>query len=540
VSQRGSSTIVILLVIGIVLLLGAAGVGAFIILRSQGQPSAAPVPVQPPAAPPRPVASPVDPNKPPQPPVPPASTDVIGKLELVATSATDAAPGENVNLKMTFTYGGSEKTKVDAQLAWREGDGQLEYGKVFEYEAVPGPNTSDGWTFHSRPNDPPGTKFALYAVIRTAGKIVISQTAVPIIVKGSAAPPQPPAPPVASDLVRDLQIAAVSPTEAPPGEAVKLKMTFGFSGPEKTKVEAQLAWKMGEGELTYGKPYEEDVVPGPNTSEGWSFKTAPDTANGTKFTMFAVIKAGGKTFISQTGVAITVTTSAQPAPQPQPAPVPAPAPAPAPAPGPVPVPPPPGPAPAPPPGPAPAPAPGPGPRPAPAPVEMQSYRDPGGRFAIDYPVGWRSQLLQGGFIAFYKDHPEEGISFIHNPWGVLRGNFTGRDVAQLWIENARRKYPDMQIVGQDIKTLGKTNAGTVISRVDAAILEISWTNLRGERMRGRVAMVAANLQMSGVPNETTLHYWAYQAPEVAWDGMQSIFIQMYQSWSGQAYVTSPP
>ncbi len=530
-SQRGSSTVIILLAIVIVLLLGAAGVGAFIILRSQQRPTggpAGPVPVQPPVNPPQPVASPAQPFQPPQPPAPPAASDVISKLELAATSPTDVAQAEPVNLKMTFVFGGSEKTKVEAQLAWRAGDDQLEYGKVFGYEAVPGPNTIDGWTFRSHPDSPPGTKYAMYAVIRTAGKIFISQTAVPVTVRGSAAPPQPPTAPAASDLVRDLQITAVSPTEAPPGEAVKLKMTFGFNGPEKTKVAAQLAWKIGDAELTYGKEYNEDVVPGQNISEGWSFKTAPDTANGTKFTMFAVVKAGGKTFISQTGVTITVTTSAQPAPQPPPAPVPAPPP------GPVPVPPPPGPAPAPPPGP--APAPGPVPRPAPAPVEMQSYRDPGGRFMIDYPVGWRTQLLQGGFMAFYKDHPEEGISFIHNPWGVLRGAFGGREVAQLFMDNAHRKYPDMQVLGQDIKQLARN--GPI--RTDAAILEVAWTNLRGERMRGRIAIVATNVQMAGMPNETTLHYWAYQAPEVAWDSMQSIFIQMYQSWSGTAYVTSPP
>jgi hypothetical protein len=159
---------------------------------------------------------------------------------------------------------------------------------------------------------------------------------------------------------------------------------------------------------------------------------------------------------------------------------------------------------------------------------------------MDYPVGWRTQLLQGGFIAFYKDHAEEGISFIHNPWGVLRGAFGGREVAQLFLQNARQKYPDIQIVGQDIKTLNKVSGAGGTLRVDAAILETAWTNLRGERMRGRVAIVAANAQIPGMPNETTLHYWAYQAPEVAWDGIQGTFIQMYQSWSGVAYVTSPP
>jgi hypothetical protein len=42
-----------------------------------------------------------------------------------------------------------------------------------------------------------------------------------------------------------------------------------------------------------------------------------------------------------------------------------------------------------------------------------------------------------------------------------------------------------------------------------------------------------------VPSETTLHYWAYQSPEIAWDAMQSTFITMYQSWNGRAYVNTP-
>jgi hypothetical protein len=164
----------------------------------------------------------------------------------------------------------------------------------------------------------------MFAVVRTGGKIFISQTPVLMTIRGAAAPPQPPVQPVASDLIGDLRIAAVSPTEVPPGEPVKFKMTYVFSGTQRTNVEAQLAWKVGEGQLTYGKQFEDDVVPGPNTSEGWSFKTAADTAVGTRFTLFAVIKAGGKTFISQAGVPMTVTASAansqpQPAPAPQPA-----------------------------------------------------------------------------------------------------------------------------------------------------------------------------------------------------------------------------
>lgn len=525
-SQRGSSTIIILLVAIIVVLLGAAGVGAYIILRSQG-PTAGPVPVQPPTGPPRPVASPAQPFQPPQLPAPPAASDVVSKLELTATSPTDVAPGEPVKFKMTYVFGGSEKTKLEAQLAWRVGDGQLTYGKVFEDDAAPGPNASDGWSFRSAPDEAPGTKFAMFAVVRAAGKIFISQTPVLMTIRGSAAPPQPPVQPVASDLIGDLKIAAVSPAEVPPGEPVKLKMTYVFNGTQKTKVEAQLAWKAGEGQLTYGKPYEDEVVPGPNTSEGWTFKTGADAAVGTRFTLFAVIKAGGKAFISQAGVPMTVTASAQPAPQPQPAPAPQPAPQPAPAPPPAPQP---APAPVP-----PAPAP---PRPAPVEpvVEWLPYRDPGGRFTIDYPAGWRTQLLENTFIAFYKDHPEEGTAFIHNPYGTLRGVHTGRSVAQLFLQGARRKYPDMQVAGQNIRTIGK-GSGMLL---EAAILELAWTNIRGERMRGRVAIVVGSVTMPGVPSESILHYWGYQSPEITWDAMQSTFVQMYQSWSGRALVTSPP
>jgi hypothetical protein len=167
---------------------------------------------------------------------------------------------------------------------------------------------------------------------------------------------------------------------------------------------------------------------------------------------------------------------------------------------------------------------------------MQTYRDAGGRFMIDYPVGWRNQLLEGGFVAFFKDHPEEGISYVVHPWAELSGPYSGTQALNLFVSAMRKRYPDLQIIGQDVKNIQRQQ----MLRVDQVIVEATWTNLRGERMRARVAIVVGAMTAPGLSPRSIINYWAFQAPEVAWDSMQSVFIQMHQSYSGQAWVVQPP
>ncbi|MGQ0571069.1 MAG: hypothetical protein ACT4P5_16330, partial [Armatimonadota bacterium] len=265
---------------------------------------------------------------------------------------------------------------------------------------------------------------------------------------------------------------------------------------------------------------------------------------------FAVVRSLDKVYISAQPVTITAATAAGPPPAPPGAP-PAPPGAPPAPPGAPPVPPgappvPPGAPPAPPdpaaaqPGQPPVPAgPGPGgihPAPAAAPVEMREYRDPGGRFTLEYPVGWRTQLMEGGFVGFYKDHPEEGIAYIVQPWAELNGPYTGSQIVSLFSNAFRKRYPDLQILGQDVATIQRQQ----YLRVDKAILEAAWTNKRGERMKARVAIVVGALQAPGLPARSIFHYWAYQAPEVAWDAMQDTFIRIHQSYQGQSWVSQPP
>jgi hypothetical protein len=165
---------------------------------------------------------------------------------------------------------------------------------------------------------------------------------------------------------------------------------------------------------------------------------------------------------------------------------------------------------------------------------MRDYTDPGGRFSMTVPVGWRTQIVQGGFISLYKDHPEEGIAYIVQPWGDLTGMYSGNQMVSLLVGTLRKRYPDLTIVGQDVRTLERVSN---IIRIDQAVLELQWTNLRGERMRGRIAIVVGAAQQVG---KSIFHYWAYQAPEVAWDSMQDTFVRMHQSYTGRALVTQPP
>ncbi|MDR7511661.1 MAG: hypothetical protein QN147_06530 [Armatimonadota bacterium] len=503
-------TLVVALAVVMVFVLAAAGVGAFLIVRNlpAARPAAAPVPVQPNPAP-SPAGPPVQPHQPAQPPAPPAAADAVAQFAIAAVSPTEVGPSEPVKLKMTFVFNGREKTKLPMQLAWRGPDNELTYGKVYEEDVSPGPNTSEGWSFRSGATALAGTRFRLYGVARVDGKSFITESPVVVTVTGTGAQP---APPSGAEAITQFAIIAASPTEVPPGEAVRFRMTFVFNGREKTKLQMQLAWRKGGGDLTYGKVYEEDISPGPNTSQGWSFRSAADTPAGTTFQIFGVIHAGGKTFVTEAPAAMSVTgAAAQPAPAPQPGPGPLPAPQPVPG------------------------IPRTGPPIDPA-VEMNQYTDPGRRFTMNYPAGWRVQTIEGGFVAFFKDHPDEGTSFLVHPWATMQGTQGGRQVAQMMLRTFQRRYPDVQVIGQDHRALGQGGV-----RVDVAILEIVWTNVRGERMRGRTAIVAAFVTLPGIQtNQTTIHFWHYQAPEVAWEAMTPVFTQMYQSYSGLAYVTSPP
>jgi hypothetical protein len=340
--------------------------------------------------------------------------------------------------------------------------------------------------------------------------------------------------------VSNLEVIAAGPTEVPVGEKAKLSFKYVLKSQGKTSVDERMAWRVGDGELEYGKVWTGEYEPGDITSEGWTFTAQSATA----FKIYAVVKLGDKTYISKNPVTVTFTgASAQPAQpqlpaQPQPAqPQPAqPQPAqPQPAqPQPAQQPQPPAP-PADPQGPGPR-LPGAGAPPVQTTVDTQTYRDPGGRFSIDYPVGWRQQLMEAGFVAFFKDHPEEGTSFVLHPQAQLQGARNGREMIQLLSTEFRKRYPDLQILGQEVRRVNASQFYTV----EAAILETAWTNLRGERMRARVAFVVYALHAQGMERQTLLAYWAYQAPEVAWDAMRPVFTTMYQSYTGFGAISGPP
>ncbi|MGQ0572551.1 MAG: hypothetical protein ACT4P5_23830, partial [Armatimonadota bacterium] len=238
-SQRGASGLIVALVAALVLVIAAAGVGGYYILRSR--PTAGvtpPIPVSPqPPAPVPPVVpiQPVNPVVPAQPPAPPAASDPVTKIEIVATSPTNLPPNGDVKLKMTFVYNGSEKIKVEQMLAWRKSGGGMEYGRAFTDEIVPGPNTSEGWTWGSGDNAP-GTKFQLFAAIKAGDKVFVSAQGVDVTVI-----PIAPQVPGANDRVSDLKLVAEGPTEVAPGAKVKLAVTFVFNGQGKTKLALQLA-----------------------------------------------------------------------------------------------------------------------------------------------------------------------------------------------------------------------------------------------------------------------------------------------------------
>jgi hypothetical protein len=152
-------------------------------------------------------------------------------------------------------------------------------------------------------------------------------------------------------------------------------------------------------------------------------------------------------------------------------------------------------------------------------VVMTTYQDPQGRFTIQHPQDWKVQVYPDvGLIAFYQDDPKEGVSFQVLPNGMLEGEMRAAQVVQMFVAQARQVRPDLEITSQQIQPLSGGSG-------EVAGLDMTWTNLRRERMR-----TVASIRVSPDRGSTDIVYVGAQAPEIAYTSLQPTFGAMAQSY----------
>ena len=514
-SQQGSAysiVLVVFAVLGILVAIAGIGFGGYLLLHARDARQA-----QPPVALPTPTAQP-------QQPAIPAKPLPVTDLQLTPSSPTKVLAGQKVTFSLSFTLTLQQPTSIELTLTWQDPDGSQKQGQFDTHTATPGNNTlKDFRSFVTGQGVRPGTIYPILAIVRITGQTYTSSPVIIAVVEPSqAAPPPQPAQP--SGPISGVDIVATTPLQVPPGGKVALQVKFTLTAQQNQDVETNIAWREPNGSLVYGTFFPQAATPGANAA-GMTLTIGTATQPGTTLPVFGVVRTGGQLYTSQSPVVVTVVAQqAQPpaAPQPQP-PVPN------------------------------LPQP---PQPPERPdVNMKTYHEADNRFEIDYPDSWRAQRFEG-WVTFYKDSAES-TAFIVNPLVVLPGRKSSRDVTSLIIDSLRKKYPDFKPSSLEVKS--------VISGPQAAIssgrFEARWTNLRGERMRGRFALNVMYLEpVAGVPaydpflppgskpsqglpgGKSTTYFMmlAYQAPDFAYDSMEPIFIEMYQSYRHIKGLPAPP
>lgn len=148
---------------------------------------------------------------------------------------------------------------------------------------------------------------------------------------------------------------------------------------------------------------------------------------------------------------------------------------------------------------------------------MQTYRDPGGAFTVEYPKTWKVQRGDNGYTVFYRDDPEEGTLFGVFPRLVLNGQASAAQILETLKRDVRQRYPDFEVKSQKIEP---TASG------ELAIIDARWTNGRNERM---VTSLTFHVSINA-DRRSELTLINIQAPEVAFQALQPTFQHMFNTF----------
>jgi len=155
------------------------------------------------------------------------------------------------------------------------------------------------------------------------------------------------------------------------------------------------------------------------------------------------------------------------------------------------------------------------------------YVDPAARFSVRYPRSWqvREDLFEG-WVAFYRDHPREGASFLVFPRTSLPGDLDAdRAVRSALVAVAGLdRYQNFRFRHR------VTSRGLGIFSVRG---EASWKSLGGRNMRAVFVAVVVRPAVHG--GDTQLSYLLLaQAPEEEWSRQEPLFLEMLRDfkWLG--------
>ncbi|MCS7234778.1 MAG: hypothetical protein RMM30_02200 [Armatimonadota bacterium] len=172
--------------------------------------------------------------------------------------------------------------------------------------------------------------------------------------------------------------------------------------------------------------------------------------------------------------------------------------------------------------PTPAAPPTPDPRTGPSPASLSLYIDPQGEFCVRYPAGWQVLPHRAG-VAFAPpgEDPQNGTSaFFTRLLGVQGRIVPAREDLESFTAQMRQRHPDFRVDALSVRPMPQDS--------ESAFLQASWTNARGEPMRG----VLIGLYLHSAVARFTLKQWkTFQSQQVAWSSLEPVFQQMARSFT---------
>lgn len=118
-----------------------------------------------------------------------------------------------------------------------------------------------------------------------------------------------------------------------------------------------------------------------------------------------------------------------------------------------------------------------------SPSPLQTYRDPQGRFAIDYPRGWQTQVAPTGETRFFVDDPRNGALLMLHPGVPLSAGVTAEQLVQGLVRQIRAQYPDLQIGAR-----GTPPRAVGAATVQDIELDATWTVPEKGRLRAKTTL----------------------------------------------------
>jgi len=163
----------------------------------------------------------------------------------------------------------------------------------------------------------------------------------------------------------------------------------------------------------------------------------------------------------------------------------------------------------------------PSPAPTAGPVRYARFVDPEGEFTVEYPDTWQVATPSGGVVFSPAGQgPPEGTYAFFSRGMARQGIVPARQDADELVRQSRSRYPDFEVLELSVRP--GPFAGT-----ETVFLSARWTNARGERMRG---VLLGHYSHSQVANFTLRRIHVFQAQEVTWASLESVFMHMEQSF----------